>query len=187
MSETSQNYLSLACEYGHANIATLLLSKGSRLVSNNDGLSPLHLSSREGHAEICQILLENGADINLTDNLKKWSPIFYAAAEGHIECVSTLIRYGCTINLKDDNDWIPWTHALYRGHVDIANLLEVPDESTKFDVSATFQNTIHDASVLPMAPSSFFGKDTDISVESSIDFDEIPALNLPPPIIPFRI
>ena len=114
------------------------------------------------------------------DALNGWTPIFYTASEGHLECARVLIDAGCQISIKDDSDWLPWTYALYRGHIAVARLLEVPNggEAQMQLVKAV------DKGIKPMAPSALFVAE---ETGGDIDMDDIPDLSLPPPIIPFRI
>ncbi|KAI9144988.1 hypothetical protein BKA69DRAFT_1052414 [Paraphysoderma sedebokerense] len=121
--QSHYNPLSLACQYGHLDIATLLLSKGVAVISNADGLHPLHLTSREGHHELSRLLTQHGADVDVLDKFNSWSPIFYAASEGHLECVKVLLDAGCKVDLVDETSWTAITHAIYRGHISTANLL----------------------------------------------------------------
>ncbi|KAJ1535636.1 phosphate system positive regulatory protein pho81, partial [Nowakowskiella sp. JEL0078] len=194
--------LSLACQYGYLEMVTMLLSKGARLIANADGLSPLHLTAREGHYDVTQLLIENGADFEAKDGFKGWTPIFYAASEGKLECVKILLAAGAQINLKDENNWLPWTYALHRGHIEVARLIAVPDGLTSFTVAEEHlvetetnlrtRTKSLDASIKPMAPSGLFSaevnfKPKELEIDTEIDLDLIPTLSLPPPIIPFRI
>ncbi|KAJ3225625.1 phosphate system positive regulatory protein pho81 [Chytriomyces hyalinus] len=180
--------LSIACEHGHTEIATLLLSKGASLVLNNDGLSPLHLAARAGHADLLSLLIKHGGDVDLVDVFQGWTPVFYAATEGHIRCVELLIGAGCSKTIKDETDWNAWTYALYHGHIEVAKLLEIVTSDALAGKSASgVMKIVED--IQPMAPSALFtGKmDTSINVIEDLDLEELPSLSLPPPIIPFRI
>ncbi|KAJ3124793.1 phosphate system positive regulatory protein pho81 [Physocladia obscura] len=202
--------LSLACEHGHAEIANLLLAKGASLVPNSDGLSPLHLAARAGHADLLALLIKNGGDVDLVDVFQGWTPVFYAASEGHAICVELLLKAGCSKTIKDETDWNPWTYALYHGHIEIAQLLEIQDdlsssvlmdtpsnsETAAAAVVATVSNfaaksfaqAVHEEvqEIQPMRPSALFTAEQTMDVED-LDMTELPSLSLPPPIIPFRI
>jgi CDK inhibitor PHO81 len=173
--------LCLACEYGRTDIATLLLANGCRPDNHDDGLSPLHLSARQGNLELCKLLIQHSVDINLLDTLNGWSPIFYAAVEGSIDCVKLLLNAGCKIDIKDEHDWYPWTYAIYHGHADVANVLELSITPT---IISNSNSKSVDSKFMPMAPSALFDEVVDIN---EVDIDAIPSLLLPPPIIPFRI
>eukprot|EP00842_Homolaphlyctis_polyrhiza_P003288 jgi/Hompol1/3960/HPOL_003414-RA len=197
--------LSLACKYGHADIVTLLLRAGARIIQDPDGLDALHVACREGHATVAQLLIAHGANIEARDSFNGWTPVFFSASEGHFECIQTLLAAGCRIDIKDDSNWLPWTYALYRGHIKVANLLHVADQNivlTMPSVSASAATTsaatkepeaAQSATIRPMAPSSLFLDDAPMSsalddnTMPDINLDDIPSLSLPPPIIPFRI
>ncbi|KAI9353228.1 ankyrin repeat-containing domain protein [Zopfochytrium polystomum] len=147
---TTLNPLSLACQYGHLAIATLLLEKGASLhnattpassahpqqITEGNNLPSLHLTAREGHAELCALLIRSGADVNETDSYSGWTPIFFAASEGHISCVKVLLDAHCRVDVTDEDGWLPWTYALYHGHVDVAKLLEISQPVMKSPGSA---------------------------------------------------
>ncbi|KAJ3280080.1 phosphate system positive regulatory protein pho81, partial [Borealophlyctis nickersoniae] len=186
VSSTAPIPLSLACQHGHTDIVTLLLSKGAQLTPNADGLFPLHLSSREGHHEISQLLIDHGASVDAKDSFYGWTPVFFSASEGHLACVQVLLNAGCSISIKDEYDWIPWTHALYRGHIEVAKLLEVPNGMGGVGGMGgiSMDLVVADGGIKPMAPSRLFVEDI---ATGDVNMDDIPDLSLPPPIIPFRI
>jgi ankyrin repeat protein len=52
----------IASEIGRSDIVDLLLSKGASVNDkDNHGRSPLHMASCEGHAEVAEMLISNGA------------------------------------------------------------------------------------------------------------------------------
>ncbi|KAJ3071112.1 hypothetical protein HDU98_005824 [Podochytrium sp. JEL0797] len=180
--------LSLACEHGHTEIATLLLSRGASLVLNSDGLSPLHLAARAGHADLLSLLIKHGGDVDMVDIFQSWTPLFYAASEGHIESVKLLLAAGCSKTVKDETDWNAWTYALYHGHMEVAKLLEIVGISRKSPAMAAVSFSKVAEELQPMRPSALFTAEisTNVMVED-LDMEELPSLSLPPPIIPFRI
>ncbi|KAG0290532.1 hypothetical protein BGZ96_005995 [Linnemannia gamsii] len=58
-------------------------------VSRN--LSSLHLAASYNHIALCRFLVQNGANVNLTD-LEGWTPMHCAAAEGHLEVFEFLVK-----------------------------------------------------------------------------------------------
>ena len=45
------------------------------------GWTPLHLAVQEGHMEVVELLIANGADVNAVDVLLGWTPLDYAEGE----------------------------------------------------------------------------------------------------------
>ncbi|CAG8601874.1 21079_t:CDS:2 [Gigaspora margarita] len=170
--------LSLACKYGHEDIAMLLLEKRAQIIPDSEGLSPLHLASREGHHKLLKILTEHGvALLDTRDKYKGWTPIFYAASEGNIECVDVLIQASCQVDISDESNHSPIYYAAWEGHIEcidklrkaggrVEKTIEMKDESPNFVVTNGHL-------------------DGDIDMENNTDL--IPSLLLPPPIIPLRI
>ncbi|CAG8554771.1 11064_t:CDS:10 [Acaulospora morrowiae] len=161
--------LSLACQYGHKDIALLLLDKGARIIPDADGLYPLHLTSREGHHELSKILTRYGVFLDTPDN-EGWSPIFYAASEGHIECVDVLIQAGCQVNITDESGRSPIYYAAWEGHIECINKLHLA--GGRVETVEPRDEPMTDRLEDPV-------------VESNVD--PIPSLTLPPPIIPLPI
>lgn len=61
--------------------------------SNSGGKTALHVASQAGNADLVSLLLERGADAELTD-LQGNTPLHYAAAWGHEEAAEVLMREG---------------------------------------------------------------------------------------------
>ena len=79
-----------------------------------DGAYPLHLASSKGNKEIVQILLDNGAKIDLkATNKDKATPLAWAAFFGQKDVVSLLIEAGAPINALDANHGTPLDAATF--------------------------------------------------------------------------
>jgi CDK inhibitor PHO81 len=118
------NCILLACEYGHLDVVRCLLDRHVPMQPDDAGFYPLHISCRKGHVEISSLLLDRGHDINICDKYHVWSPIFHAASQGHYHCVKLLVDRKCNLSLVDEDGWLPVTHAIYRGHLKTAALLD---------------------------------------------------------------
>ena len=62
------------------------------------------IASTIGNKEICEILIKNGANVNLNDHDGK-TPIIMAAATGNFEIFRLLVNNGAKIDIKDYFGW----------------------------------------------------------------------------------
>ena len=69
---------------------------------NNQGETPLHVAIPTENIEMCELLIEGGADVNIRDN-KGQTALHIASEEGHSEVVKLLINAGADVNIKDKN------------------------------------------------------------------------------------
>lgn len=72
-----------------------------------DGLGLVHWASDRGSEEILQLLIDEGADVNLPDSDMQ-TPLHYAASCGHVNCVKLLISRGANVDVKDVNGDTPF-------------------------------------------------------------------------------
>jgi len=97
--------------------------------------TPLHAASREGHAFVARLFLENGADVMAKSEHER-TPLHLASMYGHVEVARVLLKHGAVANAKDQHT----THsrlmmlitvvrstslglALDAGHGDVARVL----------------------------------------------------------------
>ncbi|KAI8823103.1 Glycerophosphoryl diester phosphodiesterase family-domain-containing protein [Fimicolochytrium jonesii] len=123
--------LALACTFGHAAVARVLLVHGADAnCKNEDDETPLHLSARGGHLDCVKLLVGlvdnvgwKVADVEAKDKSFGRTALFSAAMEGHIECAKALLEAGASVNVVDAGSLNPHEHAVFRAHTDIAALL----------------------------------------------------------------
>jgi ankyrin repeat protein len=91
----SRTLLSGAAMAGQTELVNLLIKEGA-VVNLLDGLgfAPLHVASGNGHVETADILMENGANIEIPD-IYGQTPLFHAANySGHTTITKNLLRRG---------------------------------------------------------------------------------------------
>ena len=64
----------------------------------------LYLSVKHGPTDAIKLLLDNGADINITD-AAGWSALHFAAANGHVDVAQSLLKYKANAEAKDNDGW----------------------------------------------------------------------------------
>ncbi|KAI3327358.1 hypothetical protein HD806DRAFT_391073 [Xylariaceae sp. AK1471] len=84
---------------------------------------PLRWAAENGYVEIVELLLDNGADIAVT-NIDGWTPLVAASTKGHIDVVRLLLDTGkMDANSKDNNSRTPLSWAAEKGHETMVKLL----------------------------------------------------------------
>ncbi|KZZ90271.1 Ankyrin repeat-containing domain protein [Moelleriella libera RCEF 2490] len=108
--------LSCAAERGYENSVPILLNSKSMIIDSKDGLgrTPLFLAAQQGHENIMQQLLKNGADVELKDRLG-WTPLSVAASQGHGTIVDRLLEIGVDTEMKDSWGRTPFLLAAAYG------------------------------------------------------------------------
>ena len=183
--------LSLACQYGHVEVARLLLEKGVKVLPNSEGLYPQHFAAKAGHAAICRLLIEeagrDGGGKDRQDKYNLWTPLHHAAVGGesrHLACIKVLVDAGCDVNVADEYGKSPGWYAGWYGHVDCLNYFVAAGARL-----AGKQHTLEGMENLglsadPQMDGLSPGSDPELDAQGE-DFELIPSLSLPPPIIPW--
>uniref|UniRef100_A0A8C1QI77 Kinase D-interacting substrate 220a n=1 Tax=Cyprinus carpio TaxID=7962 RepID=A0A8C1QI77_CYPCA len=78
----------------------------------------------KGRLEVAHLLLEKGANPNITGQYSVY-PIIWAAGRGHAEIVQLLLQHGAKVNCSDKYGTTPLIWAARKGHYDcVMHLLE---------------------------------------------------------------
>ncbi|KAJ3159222.1 Glycerophosphocholine phosphodiesterase [Geranomyces michiganensis] len=129
---TEATPLHLACTFGHAAVARVLLQYGADAnYANDDEETPLHVAARGGHIDCVRLLLGacespewTLAAVDAKDRSFGRTPLFLAAMEGHIECVRALLEAGASVDVVDSGSLNPHEYAVFRAHNSVAELLK---------------------------------------------------------------
>lgn len=84
-------------------VVKLLVTLGASVNLEGDGVTPLMIAVRNGHAEMAEYLISKGADIEKKSDLGWQSALHYAVAGGSSACVELLLKYGAKVDPKNDN------------------------------------------------------------------------------------
>ncbi|KAM3420511.1 hypothetical protein BST61_g3778 [Cercospora zeina] len=180
-SSTSHIPLNLACQYGSAQIVQQILRFRPEILPDAEGLYPQHLVARfGGDTHILQMLRDYGVDMDQPDKLYQWTPIFHAASEGHVECLRQLLDFHVDPAALDEKDLNAMYYAAWEGKLDCMQLLAKAG-------AAAGQGSARD----PMDLQPVSGDPPPLTIaatptQAHPDAENIPSLELPPPIIPLR-
>ena len=66
----------------------------------------LHAACYDGRADIAELLLRLGADVNARE-VNGWTPLHLAAGNGHLDVIDILARHGADIEAVDEHGMTP--------------------------------------------------------------------------------
>ena len=99
--------LHFASLFGHSEAARLLLEANARTdKSDNEGRTPMYISSGRGHLEVVRLLVEAKADKEKSDR-NGVTPIYVASAGGQLEVVKLLLEANADKNKADNHGATP--------------------------------------------------------------------------------
>ena len=107
LSNKNDNALHAVCysKRDRKNKCEYLLSHDSTLIDgiNSFGYLPLHIAAYTGRRDLCDSLINCGADVN-PKGCKNRPPLHMATYECQTECISLLLKRGADINARDIDD-----------------------------------------------------------------------------------
>ncbi|CZR48127.1 uncharacterized protein FPRO_12737 [Fusarium proliferatum ET1] len=103
----------------------LLLQYGADVESTEMSFkTPLLVASAKGYPDIVRLLLEKGADTEVSHPALDQAPLLVASASGHEDVVRLLLAHGAKVEAKDYRGLTARDRAVKQGHAEIAKLLE---------------------------------------------------------------
>ena len=89
-----------------------------------DGFTPLGLAAFFGHLEAVKVLLDGGAEVNVSSrNALKAVPLRSAAVAGHLDIARLLIARGADVNARGEGGESPLHEVAGGGRIEFARLL----------------------------------------------------------------
>ncbi len=176
MDEQSEALL-FAAARGHRPIVEALVKAGAPINRIFPGGSALHAAVMGDYPEVVELLLEAGAEPDLTDrqldNRKQgWTALMYAACYGRTAIAHLLLQAGAQADLPDRDGQTPLMVAANAGNTAVALLLL--EAGAKLNTRDYYGNTplacalAHDAEGLSLAKS--------LAERAEIDLDTLPPL-----------
>ncbi len=90
---------------------------------NGEGDAALFLAVQEGHIDVVDLLIREGADVNLRGGNRS-TPLHVAAAHGSGELVALLLKYGAKLDLNDASGLTAVELAVRSGDVGMIGLFK---------------------------------------------------------------
>ena len=101
-----------------------LLKKGtSANAEDSAGYTALHYGARNGHCKVCQLLLQNGANVNALTRAGQATPLHRAATQGHVEITDLLLKSGADPNIGDADGFTALHRAVISNSGSVCKLL----------------------------------------------------------------
>lgn len=119
--ESDGNLLSFAVYHNLDVMALWLIYHKFPQVPRKSGAYPIHDAARQCSYEICELLLQTGADPNCRDNFGK-TPLHFAASRGKSEIVTLLLLKGANPDALDNKGMTP---ICYAAKTDKPNVIEI--------------------------------------------------------------
>ncbi|XP_077997826.1 uncharacterized protein LOC144450940 [Glandiceps talaboti] len=92
--------------------------------SESDKLSPVHEAAERGDADVIQVLVDNGADVNIRTPEWGYTALHRAAQYGHNEAAETLLKNKADTESRDYKHGVTPIHlAAVADHTETVNLL----------------------------------------------------------------
>ena len=134
---TGKTALHYAAEYGHLEIAELLLANGANVNRRDDDkATPLYFAAVSGFVDVARLLLDYGADINARDKAKE-SPMDGAVFFGHMNVADLFQSFMAIVEYDMADHFRLEATALTSGWYGFLNKKKRVD-SRLFQVQASF-------------------------------------------------
>ncbi|KAF1388915.1 hypothetical protein PFLUV_G00067880 [Perca fluviatilis] len=92
------------------------------LMEGQNKVTPLHAAAAEGHQEICHMLVQAGANLEMFDEEQR-TPLMAACENNHLDTVKYMLRAGAAVSHKDIMGFTCLHLAAKLGHYDVVHHL----------------------------------------------------------------
>lgn len=96
-----------------------------KLLNERDesGLAAIHWAADRGHANILDLLLTHGADVNFVDGDCGQTALHYAVSCGHVDSIRVLLKHGADQSVRDADEMTCSDIAIDANDTDILEIL----------------------------------------------------------------
>lgn len=114
------------CKSGDVAKVEEAINNGSNVnavsAKDNDGEAALIWVAKKGHAEVAEVLLKYGADVNIKSN-HGTTALMWTARRGYEEVAEVLLKYGADVNVKNNYASTALIWAAKYGNTEVAEIL----------------------------------------------------------------
>ncbi|KAI1015459.1 hypothetical protein LB504_010921 [Fusarium proliferatum] len=114
--------LHLAAYFGNMAETQILVIENHPDLRDGDGRTALNHAANNGHFDVVEILLENGANIDLSD-CWLFTPLSRVCVSGHTTIAEILLQNHAQVDPKNHQERTPLSHAAEHGNTAIVQLL----------------------------------------------------------------
>ncbi|KAM7492103.1 hypothetical protein LguiA_035024 [Lonicera macranthoides] len=147
VNELGDTALYTAAEKGLLGIVKELLKYSNEETiskKNRSGFDPLHVSAKQGHHEIVQVLLDHNPGLSKTIGPSNATPLISAAYGGHTAVVNELLQKDCSLlDISRSNGKNALHLAARQGHVDVVKALLDKDPQLARRTDRKGQTALH--------------------------------------------
>jgi ankyrin repeat protein len=116
--------LEQAITRAHSDTIMSLIPHGVDINARNiRGHAPIHLATAMDNSDVVQLLLENGADVNVVGTDSGCTSLHYAASFGYVNLCELLVRYGADTDAQTVKLETPLHLAIANGHREVVEIL----------------------------------------------------------------
>lgn len=127
IADTDKTLIDFVKEGNIEKVQNLLQSSDEEVIDAYDanGLCAIHWAADRGNADILELLLLHGANVNAQDKEGEQTALHYSAGCGHLNCVEILLKFNADPNIVDS---------------DAATCLDLAIEANEHEIVAILKN-----------------------------------------------
>ena len=146
--------LAIALKSDFAEIVQILIAHHANINHRGArGETALYIATQSGHEGYVKAIIQSSSchkiDLDLPETVHGWTPLFVACVEGRLSILKVLLEAGANRRIRDQSGWTAKEHAVFRGHMEIAEWLAAldagelgfPSSSAKFSAGARTPGT----------------------------------------------
>ena len=93
----------------------ILLQNGANIFATSSyGATALHFAAQSGKAELVQMLINNGAHVEIKERKNGMTPLLWACQNGHTDVVNILVQFGSNIKTTGYHEYTALHFAIER-------------------------------------------------------------------------